>query len=49
MGLNNDFADRLDDRKYDLIVAVELHEHLEHPHHFLQQVSLLMVPETRLW
>ena len=49
MDLNEDFADRLGDRSYDLIVAIELLEHLENPHHFLRQVTKLMTPETRLW
>ena len=49
MDLNTDFTDRLGDRNYDLIVAVELLEHLENPHHFLRQVTKLMSPETRLW
>ena len=47
--LNTDFADRLGERNYDLIVAIELLEHLENPHHFLRQVRQLMSPETRLW
>jgi SAM-dependent methyltransferase len=49
MDLNHDFADRLGDGEYDLIVAVELLEHLENPHHFLRQVAKLMTPQTRLW
>ncbi|MHA1597464.1 MAG: class I SAM-dependent methyltransferase [Alphaproteobacteria bacterium] len=49
MDLNTDFADTLGDGGYDLIVAVELLEHLENPHHFLRQVAKLMSPETRLW
>jgi 2-polyprenyl-3-methyl-5-hydroxy-6-metoxy-1,4-benzoquinol methylase len=49
MDLNDDFADRLCDRNYDLIVAIELLEHLENPHHFLRQIVKLMTPDTRLW
>jgi len=47
--LNEDFADRLGDQGYDLIVAIELLEHLENSHHFLRQVAALMTLETRLW
>jgi len=49
LDLNADFADRLGDTDYDLIVAIELLEHLENPHHFLRQVKKLMSPDTRLW
>ena len=49
MDLNENFTDQLGDRDYDLIVAVELLEHLENPHHFLRQVTKLMLPNTRLW
>ena len=49
MDLNTDFADQLADKGYNLIVAVELLEHPENPHHFLRQVSKLMTPDTRLW
>lgn len=49
MDLNADFAERLGNEGYDIIVAVELLEHLENPHHFLRQVKKLMSPETRLW
>lgn len=49
MDLNEDFAARLGDRDYDLIVAIELLEHLENPHHFLRQVKSMMTSETRLW
>lgn len=49
MDLNENFADQLCDRDYDLIVAVELLEHLENPHHFLRQVTKLMSPNTHLW
>jgi 2-polyprenyl-3-methyl-5-hydroxy-6-metoxy-1,4-benzoquinol methylase len=49
MDLNTNFSETLGEREYDLIVAVELLEHLENPHHFLRQVASMMSSDTRLW
>ena len=49
LDLNKDFSEKFRDKDYDLIVAVEVIEHLENPQHFLRQVAALMSPETRLW
>jgi len=49
LDLNGDFAEILSDQDTDLVVAVEVIEHLENPQHFLRQIARLMKPETRLW
>jgi SAM-dependent methyltransferase len=46
MDLNGEFADRLDAKQFDAIVALEVVEHLENPLHFLRQLKRLSGPET---
>lgn len=43
LDLNGHFADLLEDR-FDAVVALELVEHLENPHHFLRQCFQLLKP-----
>lgn len=43
LDLNGDFADRLH-RQFDAVVALELIEHLENPHHFFRQCRQLLGP-----
>lgn len=40
--LNKDFPS---DKKYDVITASEIIEHLENPYHFLRQISLFLKPQ----
>lgn len=43
LDLNGDFADGLG-QQFDVVVALELIEHLENPHHFLRQCFALLRP-----
>lgn len=49
MDLNREFADLLGTRQFDLIIAIEVIEHLENPQHFLREAGRLMGSGTRLW
>jgi len=44
--LNSNFSQRFSSRNYDVIVALEVIEHLENPLHFLRQLKLIAGPET---
>jgi SAM-dependent methyltransferase len=44
--LNSDFSQRFSDGNYDVIVALEVIEHLENPLHFLRQLKLIANSET---
>ena len=41
LNLNGEFADRLHQR-FDAVMALELIEHLENPHHFFRQCRQLL-------
>jgi cyclopropane fatty-acyl-phospholipid synthase-like methyltransferase len=43
--LNSDFSDQADiSGQFDLIIAVEIIEHLENPYHFARQLKSLLAP-----
>jgi SAM-dependent methyltransferase len=46
LDLNSDFSRHFSGRHYDLIVALEVIEHLENPQHFLRQLKLIADKET---
>jgi 2-polyprenyl-3-methyl-5-hydroxy-6-metoxy-1,4-benzoquinol methylase len=43
---NSDFAERFSREKFDVIVALEVIEHLENPQHFLRQLKLMANSDT---
>lgn len=44
--LNSDFGDQANiSGQFDLIIAVEIIEHLENPYHFARQLKLLLAPD----
>jgi len=47
LDLNQPFAERLQ-RRFDAVVALELVEHLENPHHFFRQCRQLLGPDGYL-
>lgn len=44
LDLNSEFSKKIPGTKYDLIVAVEILEHLENPWHFLRNLRKLLKP-----
>lgn len=44
--LNSNFSERFANREFDVIVALEVIEHLENPLHFLRQLKLISNNET---
>jgi 2-polyprenyl-3-methyl-5-hydroxy-6-metoxy-1,4-benzoquinol methylase len=46
MDLNSDFFQRFSSRDFDVIVALEVIEHLENPLHFLRQLKLIANSKT---
>lgn len=45
---NSDFSERLTNHDYDVIVALEVIEHLENPLHFLRQLKLIAGSDTTI-
>lgn len=41
LDLNNDFAKEIDE-KFDIIIAIEIIEHIENPHHFIRQLKKIL-------
>lgn len=45
LDLNRSFSEDLDQHRFDAIVALELIEHLENPHHFFRECRRLLGPD----